>query len=75
MSLNICMSALMPMAKIITSTIIMPIINILKAVRPRNLIIPIAFITPFLALKLTSKHICHTFTLCAYAVTLVSWTA
>jgi hypothetical protein len=58
----------MPMAKIIMSTIIMPIINIPKAVRLRNLIIPIAFIMPFLVLKLAFNHICHTLTLCAYAV-------
>jgi hypothetical protein len=59
----------MAMAKIIMSTIIMPIINIPKVVKPRNLIIPIAFIIPFLVFKLTSKHICHMLALCAYAVT------
>jgi hypothetical protein len=58
----------MPMAKNIISTIVMPIINNPKAVKPRNLIIPITFIMPFLVLKLTSKHIRHMFTLCTYAM-------
>jgi hypothetical protein len=59
----------MAMAKLTMSTIITPIINIPRTVRPRNLIIPIAFIIPFFVLKLAFNHIRHMLTLCAYAVT------